>query len=168
MVYDEKYTDINKVHTAFNKLAPTLKFTIETENDKAINFLDIAIKHKENRLEFNVQRKPTATDAIIHKDSCHPPEQKQVAIIHMVNRMNTYKLKDDDKQNEQQIIEQIAVSNGFDMSVVKHINKPRQKRSDKNNKELWAKFTYFGKETRAITKLFKELLTNSTIRSTED
>jgi hypothetical protein len=38
MVYDEKYTDINKVHTAFNKLAPTLKFTIETENDKAINF----------------------------------------------------------------------------------------------------------------------------------
>jgi hypothetical protein len=73
MVYDEKYTDINKVHATFNKLAPTLKFTIETENDKAINFLDIAIKHKETRLEFNVHRKPTATDVIIYKDSCHPP-----------------------------------------------------------------------------------------------
>jgi hypothetical protein len=70
--------------------------------------------------------------------------------------MNTYKLNDDNKHNEQQIIEQIVVSNGFGMSIVKHINKPRQRRSDKNNKELWAKFTYFGKETRAITRLFKD------------
>jgi hypothetical protein len=40
MVYDEEQRDINEVHTAFNKLAPTIKFTIETENDNAINFLD--------------------------------------------------------------------------------------------------------------------------------
>jgi hypothetical protein len=156
MVYDEKHMDINEVHTAFNKQAPTIKFTIETENDNAINFMDIAIQHKENRLEFNVHRKPTATDIIIHKNSCHPPEQKQAAIRHMVNRMNTYNLNDDSKYNEQQIIEQIAASNGFDTTVVKHLNKPRQKRSDKDNKKLWAKFTYLGKETRAITKLFKD------------
>jgi uncharacterized protein (UPF0335 family) len=157
MVCDEKYTDIQKVHTAFNKLAPTLKFTTETENDEATNFLDIAIKHKGNRLEFNVHRKPTATDVIIHKDSCHPPEQKQAAIIHMVNRMNTYKLNNENKQKEQQIIEQIAASNGFDTSAAKHINIHRKRRGEeKNNKELWAKFTYFGKETRAVTKLFKD------------
>jgi hypothetical protein len=59
--------------------------------------------------------------------------------------MDTCKLNDDNKHNEQQIIEQIAVCNGFDISVVKHINKPRGRRSDKNNKELGAKFTYFGK-----------------------
>jgi hypothetical protein len=53
-----------------------------------------------------------------------PPEQKQAAIRHMVNRMNTYKLNDDNKHNEQQIIQRIPASNGFDISVVKHINKP--------------------------------------------
>jgi hypothetical protein len=29
MVYDEKLTDIMKIHTAFNKLTPTMKFTLE-------------------------------------------------------------------------------------------------------------------------------------------
>ena len=48
MVYDENSTDIHEVHTAFNKLAPTIKFTIETETDNNINFLDIAIQNKEN------------------------------------------------------------------------------------------------------------------------
>jgi outer membrane protein assembly factor BamA len=128
MVYDDKHTDMNEVHTAFNRLAPTIKFTTETENDNAINFLDITIQHKENRLIFNVHRKPTASDIIIHKNSCHPPEQKQAAIRHMVNPMNTYGLNDDNKRNEQHIIEQIALRNGFDASEVKHLNKPRQKR----------------------------------------
>jgi ribosomal protein L23 len=52
--------------------------------------------------------------------------------------MNTYTLNVDNKHNKQQIIEQIAVSNRFDISVVKDTNKPRQRRSDKNNKELSA------------------------------
>ena len=29
-------------------------------------------------------------------------------------------------------------------------------RNNNNNKEFWAKFTFFGKETRTITKLFKD------------
>jgi hypothetical protein len=28
--YDEKGSDIKEIHTAFNKLAPTVKFTLET------------------------------------------------------------------------------------------------------------------------------------------
>jgi hypothetical protein len=51
-----------------------------------------------------------------------------------------------------------VASNGYYTSIIKHFNKPGQKgdNNNNNNKELWAKFTYFGKETRAITKLFKE------------
>jgi hypothetical protein len=74
----------------------------------------------------------------------------------MVNRMNSYRLNDDNKQIEQRVIEQIVANNGYDTSVIKHFNKPGQKGNINNNKEFWAKFTYFGKETRAITKLFKE------------
>jgi len=78
----------------------------------------------------------------------------------MVNRLNSYRLSDDNKQNEQQVIEQIITNNGYDPSIIKHFNKTGQKTNNNNNnnnkKELWAKFTYYGKETRAITKLFKE------------
>jgi hypothetical protein len=81
-----------------------------------------------------------------------PPEQKHAAIRHMVNRMNSYRLNDDNKQTEQQVIEQIVASSGYDTTIVKHFNKPGKKGSNNNNQEFWAKFTYFGKETRAITK----------------
>jgi uncharacterized protein (UPF0335 family) len=117
-----------------------MKCTIETETDNIINFLDIAIQNKDNRLTFSVHRKPTATDVIIHKNSCHPPEEKQAAIRHMINRMNSYRLNEENKHTEQQIIEQIVASNGYDTSVIKHFNKSGQK-GDNNNKELWAKFT---------------------------
>ena len=71
MMYDENVTDIHEVHTAFNVLAPMIKFTIEKETDNNINFLDISIQNKGNKLLFNIYRKPTATDTIPH-DSCHP------------------------------------------------------------------------------------------------
>jgi hypothetical protein len=43
IVYNNNYTDINEVHTSFNSLAPTLKFTMENETNNRINFLDITI-----------------------------------------------------------------------------------------------------------------------------
>jgi hypothetical protein len=49
-----------------------------------------------------------------------------------------------------------VASNGYDTSIGKHFNKPGQRGDKSNKKEFWAKFTYFGKETRAVTKLFKE------------
>ena len=60
------------------------------------------------------------------------------------------------KKTEQQVIEQIVTNNGYDTSIIQHFNKPEHKKNNNNNKDSWAKFTYFTKETRAITKLFKE------------
>jgi len=68
IVYDENSTDIYEVHKAFNSLASTIKFTLETEMDNNINFLDISIQNKGNKLLFNIYRKPTATEVVIPKD----------------------------------------------------------------------------------------------------
>jgi hypothetical protein len=76
VVYDENSTDIYKVHKVFNSLAPTIKFTSETETDNSINFLNFSIQNKGNKLTFNIHRKPTATDVIIPIDSCHPSRAK--------------------------------------------------------------------------------------------
>ena len=129
---------------------------MENETDSRINFLDITIQNKENKLLFNIYRKPTATDVIIPKDFCHPLEQKHAAIRHMINRMNTYRLNDDSKRTEHQIIEQIIINNGYETSFIKQFNKPRHKDNTNNTKDSWAKFTYFGRERQVITKLYKE------------
>ena len=73
----------------------------------------------------------------------------------MINRMNSYRLNDASKRHEQHLIEQIITNNGYDTSIIKQVHKSRYKDNTNGNKDSWAKFTYFGRETRVITKLFK-------------
>jgi hypothetical protein len=68
IIYDEK-KKTNVIHTLneFNKLQPTINFTLEKEQLESINFLDITIHRKHNNLQFSIYRKPTQTDIIIPK-----------------------------------------------------------------------------------------------------
>jgi hypothetical protein len=141
---------------------------VESETDNKINFLDITILKGTNNFAFNIYRKPTTTDTIIPRASCHPPEHKHAATRYLINRMNTYDLKDSDKVNEHTIIKQILHNNGYDTSVMTRLNNKKEP-TTKQNKNKWAKFTYIGKETKFITKLFKDsniqvtFTTNNTI-----
>jgi hypothetical protein len=80
IAYKQNLTNIHEVLACFNKLTPTLKFTIEKETENKINFLDISITRNDDSLSFSIYRKPTTTDTIIPNDSCHPPEHKMAAI----------------------------------------------------------------------------------------
>jgi len=69
--------------------------------------------------------------------------------------MKTYKLTPESRQKERESIRQILVNNKYDASSLEKFNK--EKRQGQNNqKQMWAKFTYVGKETRFITQLFKK------------
>jgi hypothetical protein len=63
----------------FNDLSPSLKFTREVEVDKKLNYLDLTIIRNHNSLKFQIYRKPTTTDSIIPRDSCHHIEHKMAA-----------------------------------------------------------------------------------------
>ena len=73
---------------------------MEKETDNSINFLDVTIRKENDTLTFNIYRKPTTTDSIIPRDSCHPQEHKYVPIRHLINRMNTYNLNAANKDEE--------------------------------------------------------------------
>lgn len=45
------------------------QFTIEKEKDNTLNFFDVKISRKENRLTLDVFRKPICTDIVIHATS---------------------------------------------------------------------------------------------------
>jgi hypothetical protein len=61
-----------------------------------LNFLDITITKDANKLTYEIYRKPTTSDTIIPKDSCHPIENKLAAVRYFANRIHTYNL--DQKQ----------------------------------------------------------------------
>jgi hypothetical protein len=66
--------------------------------------------------------------------------------------MNTYPISTHNKQQEMQHINKI-LKNNYPQNIQKYNNK---KHTHIPQKTKWATFTYIGKETRTITKLFKK------------
>jgi hypothetical protein len=74
-------------------------FNIETEKHYTLNYLDLTITNKHNKLAFGNYRKPTNTDLIIPNNSCHPHEHKKSAIRYLINRMITYPITQENKNH---------------------------------------------------------------------
>jgi hypothetical protein len=68
--------------------------------------------------------------------------------------MNTYNLIETNKEFERNTIKHILHNNNYDVSILERFSKTDHKVKHSTNK--WAKFTYIGKETKFITKLFKD------------
>ena len=109
-----------------NNLVPNLKFTLEKEQNKRINFLDITISTNQDGLSFKIYRKPTATDIIIPNDSCLPREHKTAAIRYYRNRLETYKLTPESRQKEKDNMKHILVNNTYDAPSIGEFNKKKR------------------------------------------
>jgi len=123
---NQNCTNIEDVHKLFNTVTPDLKFTLEQEKDKKLNSLDVTITRTESQLTFDIFRKPTTTDTIIPRDSCHPLEHKIAAMRYYITRIDTYLLDQDKKQKEMNTVKQILKHNNYEMAILEKIhNKTR-------------------------------------------
>jgi len=64
--------------------------------------------------KFIFYRKPTTTDLIIPKDSCHPFKQKTAAIQYHHDRLLPYRLSPECREKEKGTIKQILANNKYD------------------------------------------------------
>jgi len=76
------------------------------------------------------------------------------AIRYFYNRMSTYQLSPGNMRKESNTIQQILTNNGYEASISRNLSF-KKKQEQNAGKVQWAKFTYAGKETRAITNIFK-------------
>jgi hypothetical protein len=70
-----------------------MKFTIEKEQHKKINYLHITEHRKDKQIRFSIYRKPTQTDILMPNSSCHPYEPKLSGVKYLLNRSNTFPVK---------------------------------------------------------------------------
>jgi hypothetical protein len=119
------------------------------------------------------QQSSTITSTVIHASSCHPIEHGKTAFNYLLNRAEKYPLSSTNKKAELNIIKQIARENEYDNSI---LSKKTHKKQDRNPLDTpsigntqhdtkWATFTYIGKETKHITKLFKDTGIKITFRT---
>jgi hypothetical protein len=134
----------------------------------------MTIIKQHNKLKFNIYKKPTTTDSIIHNDSGHPNEHERSAINYLLNRMNTYPLTQGNKDRELTIINEILKDNGYQQQPINLqyknkalINPTQTVPNTRKEKTKWTTFTYFGPETRTITNLFRNTSLKITYKTTD-
>ena len=89
---DDIYTTIKKANSAaklneINQLHENLKFTMETENEGRLPFLDLCFVHTGNRVSTTWYTKPTDTGLILNYHAVAPRRYKRAVVQGFVHRI---------------------------------------------------------------------------------
>ncbi|XP_067650353.1 uncharacterized protein [Haliotis asinina] len=69
-----------------NAQNPQMQFTMQTETDNKLPFLDVLVQRENHTLTTSVYRKPTHTDQYIHFSSYHPIQVRRGVITTLTHR----------------------------------------------------------------------------------
>ena len=81
--------NLDEILDELNSLVPSIKFTIEKEENGCIAFLDVMVIKENNSIKFKVYRKATNNNHIINAYSLHSESIKQSALRSMFLRALT-------------------------------------------------------------------------------
>ncbi|KAJ8933862.1 hypothetical protein NQ318_012433 [Aromia moschata] len=137
-VFDTKAISLDNFVAKLNNRFPTIKFTYEVEHNEQLPFLDVlVIRNSENKLEFDVYKKETATLRYIPNDSHHPFQHKMASFNFLIHRLLNFPLS-----KERRTL----------------YNSTTFRRDTDNSK--FASLPYEPKFTRGLDKIFKNININ--------
>ena len=110
--------DLSEFLEYINNIHPKINFTLETEQDSKINFLDLTITRVDNKHSFSIYRKPTNTGLILDNLSFHPFSHKMAALNSYVYRALAIPMSVDSLASEIKGIKQIAHQYHFPETLV--------------------------------------------------
>jgi len=163
IIYGTTRTTADSIHNYINSIHKCLQINPTHENNTQINFLDLCIIRKTNKLKIDIYRKPTTIDIAINYLSSHPIEHKHAAYRYHIHRMLTLPLTKERRAHEWKTIQNIARNNNFPNKLITNLkqqiqcNATHQKsdRKENINNTKWATFAYYSSKVRKITNLFK-------------
>jgi hypothetical protein len=103
-----------------NNQFPTIKFTIEKENNKELAFLDVLVKrnNNNNKLSTTVYRKKTDSGRYLNYKSNHPPATKQAIASTLFHRAMTHCSSERERKREEEKIIDTLVCNNYPRAVI--------------------------------------------------
>ena len=164
IIHEGSKANITAIHNILNNIS-NLQFTIETEKDNRLNFLDITItkNNKKNILEFQIYRKPTATDIIIPYNSSSPYEHKKAAFLHLFHRALDIPMSHKELHKEINTIIQIGTNNGYNkdfmmgiLNKIKHKNLLNKIYPNVRNKQFYVSIPYNKTYARMIKPILQK------------
>ena len=141
-----------------NSQNPRIQFTMETEKNNQIAFLDVLVEKQPNgKLSHKVYRKPTHTDRYLNKASNHHPGQKRGVIKTLANRA-TRICEPKYLEEELKHLETALENNGYAPQEIKRALRPRAMNKPKNTEESIPKVRAFLPYIKNVTDRIGKLL----------
>ena len=107
-----------------NNQQPSIRLTMETENNNKLAFLDTAVsRDPDGRLTTSVFRKPTHTDQYLAYDSHHPQSVKRGIVKCLYERAKRLVTKPSVISEEKKHLSSVLVSNGYPFSFLQKLTK---------------------------------------------
>eukprot|EP00794_Sanderia_malayensis_P010390 gene10390-11471_t len=160
---DEKLREINNLH-------PSLKFTIEQENNAALPFLDMKIQRSDGKLSSKWYTKPTDTGVKMNFHALVPQRYKRSVVSGLVHRIypscSTWYNFHESLVRAKVILENNQYPSSFyDPIIEKTLNKIVENRTEKENmdntegkeEEKMLCLQYRGKESEKLERALRKL-----------
>ena len=110
-----------------NSQQPTIHFTMETEKESKIAFLDMSVSREpDGHLITNVYRKPTHIDQYLLYDSHHPQSVKRGIVKCLYDRAKRLVTKPSVISEEKKHLSSVLVPNGYPSSIVQKLTRTRK------------------------------------------
>lgn len=134
----------NQILTAFNNYHPKLKFTIEEEKDKSINFLDMTLTRDDNgNITTKWYRKEIASGRYLHYEGHNPMTHKRNVASAIMDRAITF-TNPNERPQSIETVRILLQENGYPKEFVNEIVKDRVDKfyNGKNNNQPPKKLRY--------------------------
>ena len=101
-----------------NNVDEHLEFKMSMEENRIINYFDLAINRNANNVDLSIYRKTTYIDITIHFSSNHLYSYKLEAFSYYINRMITMPISEQAIKQEWNKVLIMAQNNGFPVHLI--------------------------------------------------
>ena len=122
---------IQEFHHHINSINSHTQFTIRTEKDNQLSFLDTKTSRKQGRLHITAYRKATHTDKYLDNNSHHPTTHKQSDVNTLLDRDDKIPTSTAGKRKERKHVMKVLKENDYPFNFIKRWD---SKRKSTNNK----------------------------------
>ena len=125
--------ELELFHNWINSLHTKIKFSIEIEKQNTLSFLDLQMSVHQNKISYNIHRKPTTTDLLIPFNSAAPLSHKLASFRFFFNRLFNIPLSSTNFQSELNTIFYLAKTNNYPHNIINNLyNKIKNKYNSPN------------------------------------
>lgn len=162
-----KKDQATKILFELNSKFPTMRFTMEEEENGSIPFLDLRLTRIRDKIEFEIYRKLTDNQLMINANSFHHQSHKHAAIHSMMHRLFNIPMSRDNFKKELDYIKETCNMNGYHEKIVNQIFMKHKNKFERRNftslrnatiddvETKYLSFPFYGNLTERIKRRLK-------------